>query len=320
MIRLAQAASSETGTAYGTPPNQLRTGVTASKPEGNLDGELNVIPFYSGGWQAVFRAKDTAIANRIAELAYQIVANGSKVGYGQQVEGGNVSRTGLFDALNNMAKVNPWDIPFPVNCDCSSLVGACAFFAGANNPDLRNMNTTTGPSRLIASGCFVQLTDRDLLMTARGAKRGDLFWRPGHMMICLDSDGEQPTEPRIIENCSACNLRSGPSTDYKSIGILHPGDIVTLISTASTGWGQVKSKKGIGFVSPKFLGELPMGKATGNVWMRENAGTQYKEILVIPQNAEVYLTGEWQMVGFRKWYEVIYSGKKGWSSSLYLSV
>lgn len=312
MIRIAQAASSETGTAYGTPPNQLRT-------PGKLDGELNVIPFYESGWKAVFRAKDPYMGDKIADLAYKAVAAGDKVGYGQQVEGTS-ARTGLFDALKNMATPDPAKIPTPVNCDCSSLAGACAYFAGANNPDLRSMNTTTGPSRLIASGCFVQLTDRDLLMTARGAKRGDLYWRPGHMMICLDTDGEQPTEPRIIENCSACNLRSGPSTDYKSIGILHPGDIVTLISTASTGWGQVKSEKGIGFVSPKFLGELPMCKATGNVWMRENAGTQYKEILVIPQNAEVYLTGEWQMVGYRKWYEVIYSGKKGWSSSLYLSV
>ena len=55
MIRIAQAASSEKGTAYGSPPNQLRTGVTADKPYGNLDGELNIIPFYPSGWKAVFR-------------------------------------------------------------------------------------------------------------------------------------------------------------------------------------------------------------------------------------------------------------------------
>jgi len=311
MLRIAQAASSETGTAYGTPPNQLRT-------PGKLDGELNVIPFYESGWKAVFRAKDPYMGDRIAELAYKIVSAGDKVGYGQQVEGTS-ARTGLFDALKNMTTPDPAKIPIPVNCDCSSLAGACAYFAGATNPDLRNMNTTTGPSRLIASGRFVQLTDRDLLMTGRGMKRGDIFWRPGHMMIGIDSDGEQSTEPRIIENCSACNLRSGPSTDYKSIGILHPGDIVTLISTASTGWGQVKTHKGIGFVSPKFLEELPRGKATGNVWMREDAGTQYDTIIVIPCGAYPWLTGMKKKVGLTTWYEVIYSSKQGWASGKYIS-
>ena len=51
MIRIGQASSSEINTPsnpgiFGIPPNQLRTGVTQAKPEGNLDGELNIIPFY----------------------------------------------------------------------------------------------------------------------------------------------------------------------------------------------------------------------------------------------------------------------------------
>lgn len=311
MIRIAQAASSETGTAYGTPPNQLRT-------PGKLDGELNVIPFYASGWRAVFRAKDPQIGAKIGDLAYKVVEAGDKVGYGQQTTGAS-ARTGLFDALNGMAVPNPAKIPVPVNCDCSSMAGACAYYAGAYHPDLRTMNTTTAPTRLLESGYFVRVEDADLLEAARGCKRGDLFWRPGHMMICLDSDGEQPTEPRRIWNCSACNLRSGPSTDYNIVGVLHGGDLVTLISTASTGWGQVHSEAGVGFVSPKYLTKLEIGKATGNVWMRENAGTQYAQIMVVPQGAEVYLTGEWQMVGYRKWYEVIYAGRQGWCSSLYLA-
>ena len=47
-IRIAQAASSETGTKYGTAPNQRRTGVTLANPGGNLDGELNVVKFAGG--------------------------------------------------------------------------------------------------------------------------------------------------------------------------------------------------------------------------------------------------------------------------------
>ena len=318
MIRLAQAASSETGTAYGTPPNQLRTGVTASKPEGNLDGELNVIPFYSGGWQAVFRAKDTAIANRIAELAYQIVANGSKVGYGQQVEGGNISRTGLFDALNNMAKVNPWDIPFPVNCDCSSLVGACVYFSGVYEPALRTMNTTKEPNILAGTGAFVQLTDKTLLESACGCKRGDIYFRYGHTAICMDTDITQETTPAIIANCSACNMRDGSSTDYKVIQVLHPGNIVNVISTASNGWKQIEIGGVYGFVSYKYVTDLPKAITTGNVWQREKAGTDGKQIQVIPYKAICYLTGNTAKVGSTTWYDCIYCGKRGWASGKYV--
>lgn len=318
MIRLAQAASSETGGAYGTPPNQLRTGVTANKPQGNLDGELNVIPFYSGGWKAVLRPKDTEKANLIADLAYQIVANGSKVGYGQQLDGGNVSRTGLFDALNNMAKVNPWNIPFPVNCDCSSLAGACVYFAGIEEDGLRTMNTSTAPGLLTGTGEFVWLDDTTLLTSACGAKRGDLYWKPGHMAICLDSDEKQETTPAKIANCSACNMRTGSSTAYPVIQVLHPGNLVNIISTAANGWKQIEIGGKYGFVSYKYITDLPKAVATGNVWQREKAGTDGKQIQVIPYNAICYLTGNTTKVGLTTWYDCIYCNKRGWASGKYI--
>ena len=51
-MRIAQASSSENFTNYGTAPNQRRTGVTAAHPEGNLDGELNIVGWY-GPWEKV---------------------------------------------------------------------------------------------------------------------------------------------------------------------------------------------------------------------------------------------------------------------------
>lgn len=310
-MRIAQAASSENGTAFGTPPNQLRT-------QGQLDGELNVIPFYSSNWLAVFRAKDMRIGNKIGDLAYNIVAAGDKVGYGQQTEGA-YARTGLFDALNQMTVPDPAKIKTPVNCDCSSMSGACAYFAGAYYPDFRTMNTTTAPSRLMASGYFDRLEDRDLLETGRGCRRGDIYWRYGHMMVCLETDGEQITEPRMIWNCSACNMRSGAGTEYKILRTLHPNDIVSLISTAENGWKQVEIGGLYGFVSPKYVIELPKARATGNVWMRSGAGTQYDQIIVIPYGASVWWTGETKKVGLTTWYEVIYSNRRGFASGKYIS-
>ena len=319
MIRLAQAASSETGGSYGTPPNQLRTGVTANKPQGNLDGELNVIPFYSGGWKAVLRAKDTEIADLIADLAYQIVANGSKVGYGQQLDGGS-ARTGLFDALAKMEIPNPWAISYPVNCDCSSLVGACVYFAGIEEDGLRTMNTSKEPGLLTGTGEFVWLDDTDLLTAACGVKRGDIYWKPGHTAIAIDSDEKQETTPAKIDNCSACNMRTGPSTAYPVIQVLHPGDLVNIISTATSGWKQIEIGGVYGFVSPKYIKVLPNGEATGNVWMRTKAGdtSEKTRIMVIPYKAVAGLTGNTTKVGLTTWYDVIYCNKRGWASGKYI--
>ena len=79
-IWIAQASSSENFNTVGIPPNQRRTGVTASKPEGNMDGELNRIPF-AGGWSCVYRPFDENLAEKIATFMYKAVANGSHIGY-----------------------------------------------------------------------------------------------------------------------------------------------------------------------------------------------------------------------------------------------
>ena len=313
MIRIAQAASSENGTAYGTPPNQLRT-------RGHLDGELNVNQWYPYDWVAVFRPIDDRIADRIADLAYRIVAAGKKVGYGQQLEG-YCSRYGLFDALSPMTNPDPQKIKTPVNCDCGQLVATCVYCAGVYEPNLRLLNTSKEHDLLMGTGAFIKVTNPELLKTGRGCRRGDIFWKWGHTLVCLDTDPDQAMmEPRVIGNCFACNLRDGGSTDWPSKGVLHSGDRVWLISEAATGWKQVKSDIGIGFVSPKYVCEYPRVKTTGNVWMREGPGTDQKQIMVIPYNTSVWITGEKKKIGVRDWYEVIFSGKVGWASSLYLQI
>ena len=301
MIRIAQAASSETHTEYGTPPNQLRT-------PGKLDGELNVIPFYSSGWRAVFRAKDMNVRNKIAELAETIVEHGEIYGYGQQVSGPD-ARTGAFDELYKMADPDPAKVTRPVNLDCSAMMGLCVYFAGVYEPKLRTMNTKSEPTLLMETGAFVRLDEPELLESAVGCVRGDLYWRPGHTMCVLDSDLVEMTEPVKVWNCSACNMRTGPSTDYKKIRTLHPGDIVDKVSTAPSGWIQIKVDMVYGYMSPKYYVPLDKGIATGNVWMRDQPGYKINgkpkgnQIIVIPFDANVYLTGEiFKSIPYT-WYE-----------------
>lgn len=180
-IRIAQASSSETFTKYGKAPNQRRTGVTVSKPGGNMDGELNVVKF-SDGWERVYRPKDSKVAEFIANFMMSAVSNGSYIGYSQ-----DASRVGVFDQCLKMTLPNPAMINVPVNCDCATLVGAAIYFAGIKLDSLRKLCTWEMEDVLMKSGKFEKLTDKDLLQSAVGIKRGDILWKTGHTAVSLDS-------------------------------------------------------------------------------------------------------------------------------------
>lgn len=315
MIRLAQAASSEHFSAWGEPPNQRRTGVTASNPYGNLDGELNVVNFY-GGWEICFRPVTTNLANRIADFMLNAVRNGAYIGYSQN--NGKYPREGVFDALAKLKETDPLKIKTLCNCDCSSLVGAAVYYSGIPIMALRTMYTGTQRDIFRTTGDFIEITDKTLLQSGQGIKRGDILWKKGHTAVALDSDAKQEETPCIIWNCKACNLREGAGTDSKVIMTLSAGDRVEKISTAENGWAQVRVKSRVGFVSPKYIREMSTKKATGNVWLRKGAGTKYDPIIVIPKGATVYVTGETKRNGLTTWYEAIYAGNDGFASGLYL--
>lgn len=185
MIRIAQASSSENFTKYGKAPNQRRTGASRAKPEGNLDGELNVVNWY-GGWEAVYRAIDGEIAERIANFAYRAVSNGNYIGYSWS---GN---TQLFDALKAKGSTDPLDVDTLVNCDCATLVGAAVYYSGIHDNGLRAMTTWKEDEVLMRTNAFIKLTDKDMLNNGKGIRRGDLLLKAGHTAICLDTDPVTP--------------------------------------------------------------------------------------------------------------------------------
>ena len=181
MIRIAQASSSENFGRYGIAPNQRRTGVTEKKPEGNLDGELNVIPWH-GGWECVYRPFDEVTADDIAAFVYRAVCNGSHIGYSWS---GN---TGLFDALKNIGSTDPMEVKTLVNTDCAALIGAAVFFSGIEDNRLRTLTTDKMDKVLLDTGCFVKLTGHNICEKGKGIRRGDILWRSGHTACALDTD------------------------------------------------------------------------------------------------------------------------------------
>ena len=179
-IRIAQASSSEDFTKYGNPGNQRRTGVTAAKPQGNLDGELNVITF-KDPWECVYRAIDPEVAEKIAQFMYESVAN-ANVGYSWS---GN---TQLFDAMKSKGTTNPKDVTTKVNVDCATDVGGAIYFAGIKDDRLRALVTWKMDEVLMSTNAFSKLTSKELVEHGKGLRRGDILWRTGHTGVVLDTD------------------------------------------------------------------------------------------------------------------------------------
>lgn len=209
-IRIAQAASSETFTKYGTAPNQRRTGATVTNPGGNLDGELNVEKF-AGGWEAVYRPKDSKVAESIANFMMSAVANGSHIGYSQ-----DASRVGVFDECKKMILPNPAMITKLVNCDCATLVGAAIYFSGIKLDTLRKLCTWEMDDVLMKSGKFLKLTDKNLLQEGVGIKRGDILWKTGHTAVSLDTYTQPQPDP---EGANKMKFPEDPSKFLKENGL-----------------------------------------------------------------------------------------------------
>lgn len=320
MLRLAQAASSENFGKWGMPPNQRRTGVTKDKPGGNMDGELNIVPFY-GGWEKIFRPIDPNLAENIAWMMTRVVMNGKYGGYSQNNT--EYPRTGLFDELAKL-KI---DIPDPMliktlfNSDCSASMGACVYHSGVKDYRLRDVWTGNQVEILTSTKVFVVLTDPLLLSIGTGLRRGDILWKPGHTAIAIDSDDHYMSVPYWISNCYACNLRSEPDMGDNIIDVLHNGDIVEVVSTASIDeWKHVKTLSGKdGYVYRTYCSTpLDSVVAKGDVWLRETAGTDGNPIIVMQKGETVYVTGKTTRVGIRIWKQCIYANHLGWASSLYV--
>ena len=189
--RIAQASSSETFGKYGKAPNQRRTGASRTKPEGNLDGELNIVPWY-GGWEAVYRPIDGEVAEKIATFMYRAVANGNYWGYSWS---GN---TEAWDALHKKNTTDPMDVDTLVNCDCCTLVGAAVDAAGIHDAGLRSMTTWKQDEVLMRTNAFIKLTDTAMLNNGNGIRRGDILLKSGHTSVALDSDPVTPSGQMFV--------------------------------------------------------------------------------------------------------------------------
>lgn len=131
----------------------------------------------SKGWSTVFRAKDPAIAEKIAVAMEQACAN-NNIGYDQN------QRTTLYSKARNAG----WDlskVAEQCECDCSSLVAVCVNAAGIAVD--RGMYTGNQKSVLTATNMFEVFTASKYLNGDSYLKRGDILLGTGHTAVALST-------------------------------------------------------------------------------------------------------------------------------------
>ena len=244
IVYIGNAVGDEHGKAHGGEPGD-QTGK-----------ELRIQPWYLNkkGWR-VFRAKEAETAKRIAD-DMRMACDNPYIGYDQK------QRNTLYTASAPL-DFDAGRVTTPCECDCSSLVRVCLAYAGIKTKDF---NSVSGPARILATGDFIELTDEKYTTQSAYLCTGDILCTKvkGHMAVILndgpkaDRDPEPvPPEPgdEMVEVIGkSVNVRNADSTKGRILFTAHRGDKFPFIGVAPSGWYQIETKKGIGYITnlPKY--------------------------------------------------------------------
>ena len=234
------------GNAVGDEHNKASGG----EPGDQTGKELKIQAWYLNkkGWR-VFRAKDAETAKRIA-WCMRAACENPAIGYDQK------QRNTLYTAAS------PFDfdcskVTTKCECDCSSLVRVCCAYAGIK---MKDFNTVSEPTRLLATGLFVEMKDDKYTKKSEYLCIGDILCTSvkGHTAVVLndgpkadrDPEPEPPhTDKKVKVIGNRVHVRRG---DNKNTGILFTalkGQCFPYIATAPTGWYEIDTEKGLGYIS-----------------------------------------------------------------------
>ena len=311
--------------------------------------------WYKASWDVVLRCSDPAMTEKMAVACEQACDN-NNIGYDQNQR----------NSLNTEAKkvgYNLSKITTKCECDCSSLMCICAIAAGITESALYqggNMRTTRNMrSAFKATGKFEVLTDKKYLTADTYLKRGDILVNEGSHTIMVLGNGaqasnepapaptpapEKPSSDDVIGTAVAkgsINVRTGPSTSYKAIGIVRKGTKVEVLSITSNNWYKIvwpSAAKGYAYVSNtsnkyftytsiKPQSNIPVTPSTSfkvqitasSLYVRTGPGTKYKakttvrkgQVHTIVEEEADYRGVKW---GLLKQYK---ANRDGWISMNY---
>lgn len=204
--------------------------------------------WYKKSWDVVLRPKTAEMAEKMAKACEAACAN-EHIGYDQGQR--NTLHTEALKVDYDLSKIST-----DCECDCSSLMCVCAIAGGAPIDKLyyyNNMGTTrTIRNYFKSTGMFQVLTDPKYLTSSDYLKRGDVIVNEGSHTIMALTNGPKsganivpivaPTDANAIGVAAAkgnINVRTGPSTGYKAIGIVRKSQQVQVLEITSNNWYKI---------------------------------------------------------------------------------
>ncbi len=154
---------------------------------------------HSKGWR-VFRAKDGAVAARIAACMAAAIAN-RHIGYDQYQR----------DTLYREAAKFGFDVSRvtkDVETDCSALVRVCCAWAGITGLTA-GFRTTNEPKQLLATGAFIELTGDRYTQKSAYLRTGDILCTAsqGHTVVVLNDGSKAEASPADAGRCDRLGKR-----------------------------------------------------------------------------------------------------------------
>ena len=277
---------------------------------------------HSKGWR-VFRAKDPAVAERIAR-DMQWACDNSHIGYdqGQRLTLYDVSKPLGFNC--HLVKTN-------CETDCSALVRVCCAYAGVSLPNFR---TPTEPAALLDSGAFVELKGAKYTDSDKYLKRGDILVTrtQGHTVVVLSNgskaEGDDPVDDSLRKGDSGPEVVAMQQLLLKWDPKCLPeygadGDFGKETEDAVKAFQKAKGLPVTGVydaATEKALMEAVCGWVEitgGSVNVRAAPGVEAKDIGTVHRGDRLPYQGVTQQAGSRDWYLIIYENRNGWVSSKY---
>ena len=124
------------------------------------------------------------------------------------------------------------------------------------------------------------------------------------------------------------NVRSGPGTTYRVIGVIKQGQTVTTLLSTTKGWTKIEYRDRSAYVSSRYLSQTPtpvietpvfapgsVRATTTAVNVRKGAGVTFTLLKVVAKATQVTMTGR-SSGGYA---EIVLGGSKGWVARSYLT-
>lgn len=206
---------------------------------------------HSKGWR-VFRAKDPLVAEKIAQ-DMQYACDNPKIGYDQ-------NQRGTLYTVSKPYGFNCSKVKTACETDCSALVRVCCAYAGVMLPNFR---TTNEASVLLDSGAFEELKGDKYTKSSTLLRRGDILVTKtqGHTVVVLSNGSKvtdvapsvDPVTAHVLVTGNAVNVRTGPGTDYRILGVAHKGDKLQYGGEeSSNGWHLIEFNNENAWISGKY--------------------------------------------------------------------